>query len=111
MAPFLLLPASGSIARSLFNGGGSVKKLFLTTAALLTAVTLSAVGLAAGSKITGVVVKTEGEFVEIKAADGSVHKFHVDKTTRQTGDIKQGSQVEVEATPQGHASAISVQGK
>jgi len=89
----------------------SVVQVGMMIMALFMAFSFSTLTFAAGSKVTGEVVKTEGEFVTVKDADGKIHKFHMDKTTKQTGDIKQGAQVEVEATPQGHASAIAVKGK
>ena len=82
-------------------------KTLVLTSTLLAAFFLAAVGLASVKKVAGNVIKVEGEFAVVKDAKGEVHKFHVDKTTKQIGDVKSGSRVEVEATPQGHAAKIT----
>jgi hypothetical protein len=87
-----------------------MKKLVLVST-LLMACILATVGLASVKKVAGKVVKVEGEFVVVKDDKGEVHKFHVDKTTKQIGEIKAGSRVEVETTPQGHAAKIRAAGE
>jgi hypothetical protein len=87
-----------------------MKKLVSVLIPLLVFASATA-GLAAVKKVAGDVLKVEGEFVVVKDDKGEVHKFHVDKTTKQIGDIKAGSRVEIEATPQDHASKITAAGK
>jgi hypothetical protein len=94
---------------SITKGGYLVKKNIVSIAVmllvLLMTVTLSTVGFAA-EKVTGEVVKMEGEFITVKDDKGKEHKFHVNKETKQMGEVKTGSKVEVEATPPGHATMI-----
>ena len=57
-------------------------------------------------KAKGEVVKADGEFVEIKTADGKTAKFHMDKTTKITGELKVGAMVEIEGAS-GHAMSVT----
>jgi len=56
-------------------------------------------------KVSGEVVKADGEFVEIKTADGKMAKFHMDKTTKIIGELKPGATVEIEGA-NGHAMSV-----
>ena len=57
-------------------------------------------------KVKGEVVKADGEFVEIKTAEGKTQKFHMDKTTKITGELKPGATVEIEGAS-GHAMSVT----
>ncbi len=61
-----------------------------------------------GHKVSGEVTKVEGDMVTVKDDKGKEHKLHTDKTTKMSGDVKQGAKVEAEMTEKGHATAISV---
>lgn len=86
-----------------------MKKVMMLFAAVMISISLATVALAGGShKIKGEVVKAEGEFVEVKDEKGKTHKLHVDKrSTKQTGEIKAGAQVEAQTDENGHAISIT----
>lgn len=86
-----------------------MKRIMMFFAAALVAVSFATVSFASGThKVTGEVVKAEGEFVEVKDDKGKTHKLHVDKKmTKQTGDIKAGAKVEAEMDDKGHATSIT----
>lgn len=85
-----------------------VKKVsILLMLVVFISVSLASVSSASG-KVSGEVVKMEGEFLTIKDGNGKTHKFHVDTSTRKSGNVRAGSHVEVDATPSGHAKAIMV---
>jgi len=66
------------------------------------------VGLAMeGMKIEGKVSKIEGAFVFITDAKGKEHKLHTNDTTKKTGEIKEGAEVEAMES-NGHAMSITV---
>ena len=69
---------------------------------------LVGIGLAADTKVEGKVEKVEDEYVSILDAKGTVHKLHIDDTTKKTGEIKEGAQVEAVSTGKGHATSIMV---
>jgi len=86
-----------------------MKKITMFLVAILVAVSFVSVSFAGGAhKVTGEVVKTEGEMVEVKDEKGKIHKLHVNKATKQTGEIKTGAKVEAEMTEEGHANSIAV---
>jgi len=58
------------------------------------------------AKVSGEVMKADGEFVEIKTADGKMQKFHMDKTTKIMGELKPGAMAEIEGTD-GHAISVT----
>jgi hypothetical protein len=66
--------------------------------------------LAKNRKVEGTVEKIDGPFVIIKDAKGKMHKLHTDGTTKKTGEIKEGAEVEAVATGKGHAMSIMVKG-
>lgn len=74
------------------------------TIAVLSFVTLGWAGM-----INGKIEKIDekGSFYYIKDAKGKEHKVHFDATTKTTGDIKAGAQVEVDEE-KGHAKSIKV---
>jgi len=59
-----------------------------------------------GEKVSGEVVKVDGDFVELKDAKGGSQKFHMDKTTKIMGELKVGAMVEVEQHD-GHAMSVT----
>ena len=61
---------------------------------------------ASAPKVSGEVVKADGEFVEVKTADGKTQKFHMDKTTKIMGELKAGAVVEIEGAG-GHAMSVT----
>lgn len=88
-----------------------MKKLAAAIVAFCFVLAVVNIGLAMDSmKIEGKVSKIEGEYVFIKDYDGKVHKLHTDDSTKKTGDIKAGAEVEAEATDMGHAKSIKVMG-
>ncbi|HEY4485434.1 MAG TPA: hypothetical protein VI702_03800 [Nitrospiria bacterium] len=73
---------------------------------LLTAVfALSFAGLVQAGMVMGELVKIDGDFYVVKDKDGKEHRIHTDATTKKTGDIKAGSQVEVDEA-NGHAKSV-----
>lgn len=86
-----------------------MKKIMMFLVAAMVALSFATVSFAGGGhKITGEVVKAEGEFVEVKDDKGKTHKLHVDKkSTKQTGEIKAGAKVEAQADDSGHATSIT----
>ena len=62
----------------------------------------------AGHKVSGEITKVEGDMVTIKDDKGKEHKVHTDKSTKTSGEVKQGAKVEAETTDSGHATMISV---
>lgn len=61
-------------------------------------------------EIKGELVKIDekGSFYFIKDAKGKEHKVHFDNTTKKTGDVKVGANVEVDED-KGHAKSIEVE--
>lgn len=57
--------------------------------------------------ITGQLVKIDGSNYIVKDAAGKEHRIHFDDSTKKTGEIKAGAQVEV-AEDKGHATTIKV---
>lgn len=57
--------------------------------------------------ISGNLEKIDGEFYVVKDKDGKEHRIHFDKTTKNTGDVKAGAQVEVDEA-NGHAKTVKV---
>ena len=86
-----------------------MKRIMMFFVAAVVAISFANVSFASGThKVTGEVVKAEGEFVEVKDDKGKIHKLHVDKKmTKQTGDIKAGAKVEAEMDDKGHATSIT----
>ncbi len=87
-----------------------MKKVFMFFVAAVVAINIASFALAKEKgphKVSGEVVKAEGEFVEVKDAKGKVHKFHVATSTKKSGEIKMGAMVEAEADESGHALAIT----
>lgn len=86
-----------------------MKKIMMFLVAAMVAISFSTISFAGGThKISGEVVKAEGEFVEVKDDKGKTHKLHVDKKmTKQTGEIKAGAKVEAESDEKGHATSIT----
>lgn len=86
-----------------------MKRLIMFFVAAMVAFSFATVSFATeGHKISGEVTKVEGDMVTIKDDKGKEHKLHTDKSTKTTGDIKQGAKVEAEMSDKGHATAISV---
>ena len=57
--------------------------------------------------VTGTLAKIDGEFYIVKDKDGKEHKIHFDNTSKKTGEVKAGAQVEVDEE-NGHAKSIKV---
>lgn len=85
-----------------------MKNLVAVLVAFCFVFALVSIGLAADMTVEGKVDKVEGEFVFIKDAKGKEHKLHTDDTTKKTGDIKAGAEVEAVMTGMGHAKSITV---
>jgi uncharacterized protein YdeI (BOF family) len=60
----------------------------------------------AAQTVKGEVLKIDGDNYTIKDASGKETRIHVDKTTKTHGALKVGDKVEVETTPEGHATSI-----
>lgn len=85
-----------------------MKKLIMFFVAAMVAFSFATTTFASGEhKMMGEVTKVEGDMVTVKDDKGKEHKIHTDKTTKMSGDVKQGAKVEVEMTDKGHATAIS----
>ncbi|MBI3803458.1 MAG: hypothetical protein HY282_06815 [Nitrospirae bacterium] len=85
-----------------------MKKLMMFFVAAMVAFSFATVSFATGDhKVSGEVTKVEGDMVTVKDDKGKEHKIHTDKSTKTTGDIKQGAKVDVDMTDKGHATAIS----
>ena len=86
-----------------------MKKLIMFFVAAMVAFSFATTTFAAGAhKVTGEVTKVEGDMITVKDAKGKEHKMHTDKSTKMSGDVKQGAKVEAEMTDKGHATEISV---
>lgn len=84
-----------------------MKKVMMFLMAGVVALAFTAtVQAGSGEKISGEVTKVDGEFVEIKDAEGGSQKFHMDKTTKIMGELKVGALVEVE-NHDGHAMSVT----
>ncbi len=81
--------------------------LFALVVALAFSVGANAMEKMQGAKVSGEVVSDDGEFIEIKTAAGEMKKYHKDKTTKMTGMVKAGAQVEIEAH-ESHAMSVTV---
>jgi len=64
-------------------------------------------GKSSAAKVVGEMVKQDGDFVEIKTGEGKMQKFHMDKTTTITGELKPGAMLEIEGHD-GHAMSVVV---
>jgi len=93
------------------NKEEDVKKILMLLAGV---VTLLAVSMPIGAMemkegvVMGKVIKADGEFVTIKTAEGETKTFHMDKTTKITGELKAGAHVSIEDA-KGHAMSVSVE--
>lgn len=86
-----------------------MKKLIMFFVAAMVAFSFATTTFASGDhKISGEITKVEGDMVTIKDDKGKEHKVHTDKSTKMSGEVKQGAKVEAETTDKGHATAISV---
>lgn len=86
-----------------------MKKGIMVATLLLALVAFVGVGMAGGDKLSGTVVKIDGEMCTVKDDKGKEHMIHVDpKTTKKTGELKAGAKVEAEVDSKGHASWIKV---
>ncbi len=86
-----------------------MKKWIMFFVAAMVAFSFAATTFAAGEhKMSGEVTKVEGDMVTIKDDKGKEHKVHTDKSTKMSGDVKQGAKVDVQMTDKGHATEISV---
>jgi hypothetical protein len=87
-----------------------MKNLVAVFVAFCFVFTLVGIGLAADMKVEGKVVKMEGGFVTVKDAKGKDHKIHTNESTKMTGDIKVGSDVEAMIDDKHHAMSMMVKG-
>lgn len=86
-----------------------MKKLIMFFVAAMVAFSFATVGFAGGDhKISGEITKVEGDMVTIKDEKGKEHMVHTDKSTKMSGEVKQGAKVEAQTTEKGHATMISV---
>lgn len=86
-----------------------MKKLIMFFVAAMVAFSFATTSFAGGDhKISGEVTKVEGDMVTIKDDKGKEHMVHTDKSTKMSGDVKQGAKVEAQTTEKGHATMISV---
>ncbi|MGB3940501.1 MAG: hypothetical protein WBK96_03290, partial [Candidatus Manganitrophaceae bacterium] len=76
-----------------------MKKLVMLFVAVMVAFSFATAGFASdGHKVSGEVTKVEGDMVTIKDEKGKEHPLHIDKTTKTSGEVKQGAKVEAEMT-------------
>jgi hypothetical protein len=68
---------------------------------------LSFVSMSWAGMVSGELTKIDGSFYVVKDKDGKEHKIHFDNTTKKTGDVKAGAQVELDEA-NGHATSIKV---
>jgi len=68
---------------------------------------LSFVGTSWAGMVMGELTKIDGSFYVVKDKDGKEHKIHFNDSTKKTGDVKAGAQVEVDEA-NGHANSIKV---
>jgi hypothetical protein len=68
---------------------------------------LSFVSMSWAGMVSGELTKVDGAFYLVKDKDGKEHKIHFNDTTKKTGDVKAGAQVEVDEA-NGHANSIKV---
>jgi hypothetical protein len=81
--------------------------LLAAVVALTFSVSAHAMKEMAGAKVSGEVTAVDGEFVSVKNEKGETQKFHMDKTTKITGELKVGAKAEVEEHD-GHAMSVMV---
>lgn len=75
---------------------------------LVVAVALvSLVSLSWAGMVRGTLEKIDGEFYVVKDKDGKEHRIHFNDTTKTTGEVKAGAQIEVDEA-NGHAKSIKV---
>ena len=86
-----------------------MKKLAAVVVAFCFVLAFVNIGMAMDMKVEGKVTKIEGEFVIIKDAKGKEHKLHTNESTKKTGEIKEGAEVEA-MDSNGHATSITVKG-
>lgn len=68
---------------------------------------LSFVSMGWAGMVSGELTKVDGSFYIVKDKDGKEHKIHFNDTTKKTGDVKAGANVEVDEA-NGHANSIKV---
>lgn len=86
-----------------------MKKLIMFFVVAMVAFSFATTTFASGGhKVSGEVTKVEGDIVTIKDDKGKEHKVHTDKSTKMSGEVKQGAKVEAEMTDKGHGIMISV---
>jgi len=74
---------------------------------IMAAGVFSFVGMSSAEMVMGELTKIDGPFYFVKDKDGKEHKIHFNDSTKKTGDVKAGAQVEVDDA-NGHANSIKV---
>ena len=84
-----------------------MKKTLLTLVGAFAILSLVSTGWAAIIQGSLVKIDDKTSMYTVKDAKGKEHKVHVDDTTKKTGEIKEGVNVEVDEA-KGHAKSIKV---
>ena len=97
-----------------------LRRLTITTVLIIAVVTLSyaddpMLNNDSGTKtapetiVRGDVLMTEGEFYIVKDVTGHEVRLHVNRETKTDVTVKVGDKIEARVTPEGHATALTLQ--